>query len=291
VTILKIFAADIGGTSIKTCIVNDDGVLEEFQEYNPGVQLDGEQVIDIISDLIAKQDDIDAIGISTTGQVRNGLITYSHKNIRNYTGTKVKEIIEKRFNIPTIVENDANAAALGELHYGSGKQFTDFLCLTFGTGIGGAIIIDSTLYKGSEGLAGEIGHMITRNYDEKNIEHYENIASTTALVKKSSEIDKEIVNGRILFEKLKQNNEELELLLSDWIKEISIGLVSLIHIFNPSAIILGGGIMEQKKVVDLISIKVNEMLITSFSNVKIINASLGNRAGLLGVASLHLKNR
>lgn len=289
---LKIFAADIGGTTIKTCISDENGHISELSEYDSESQLGGKHMIEKLMDKISEHESLGAIGISTAGQVDSGAgsITYANENIPNYTGLRIKDIMEDRFHVPVKVENDVNAAALGELNFGAAQGFTDFLCLTYGTGIGGAIIQDSKLYKGINGVAGEFGHMIIKS---DNLSHkgqqgfYEYFASTTALVRKARQIDKTCINGRVIFEKLNQGHEGLETVLRNWINEVSAGLISLIHVFNPPAILIGGGVMEQQRVVDMIAKKVHEQLMDSFSQVQIIKAELGNRAGLLGAISLH----
>lgn len=288
---LRIFAADIGGTKIKMCISDEKGHIQELNEYDTNSQLGGEHIIKKLMTNIAKYETLDAIGISTAGQVdsKNGCIVFANKNIPNYTGLRIKDIIEDRFQIPVKVENDVNAAALGELYFGAAQGLTDFLCLTYGTGIGGAIIQNSKLYKGFDGVAGEFGHMVIQSNrsNKGSFEFYEDIASTTALVSRAQQIDHRCINGRILFSKINQGNEELLMILEDWVNQVVAGLVSLIHIFNPRTILIGGGVMEQKKVVDMVSMKVNEQVMNTFSKVRIIKASLGNQAGLYGAISLH----
>lgn len=292
---MNVLAIDIGGTSIKMCLVDDKGNTSSFNEIDSEAKKGGTHLVENLMNVVAETySGFDAIGISTAGQVNSdeGSIIYANENFPGYTGTKVSAIFEERFGVPVKLENDVNSAALGEKNFGAGQAFDDFLCLTYGTGIGGAIVIESELYKGLNGVAAEVGHTVLHPGGMKCncgcLGCYEMYGSTTALVRNAMALDSKYTNGRKIFEGLEQGDAKLEKVLSNWVDQVAYGLVSLTHIFNPPAIIIGGGVMEQERLVSMVRKRVEEQIISSFSDVQILKASLGNKAGLLGAAALHL---
>ncbi|MCR8660221.1 ROK family protein [Paenibacillus endoradicis] len=291
----RILAADIGGTKTKIgicCILA--GSIESYKEYDTDSHLGGPAVIKKLISQLSEYDGYEAIAISTAGQVNvdEGYIIYANENIPQYTGMRLKEILEDTFHFPVRVENDVNAAALGEANYGAGKDVEHFLCLTYGTGIGGAIVIDGKIYRGASGSAAEFGHIFTHSMDEvqkgNRLPYYECYAATSVLVSSAQQVNPNWSNGKIIYELWEQGDEAIVHIVERWTDEVASGLASLIHIFNPPLIVLGGGIMEREAIITLIEHKSKQLVMSSFANVQIIPATLGNRAGLLGAASLYL---
>ena len=231
------------------------------------------------------------ICISTAGMVDEikGEIIHAGPQIPEYKGCKWKEEIERRFSIPCEVENDVKCAGLGEYSFGSGKGTSSMLCLTIGTGIGGSFILNGEVYHGTSHSAMEIGYMQIPGG------MFQRMASTSALVKRVASRKgepEELWNGKRIFEEVAKEDkiclEELDRLCD----ALSIGLSNLCYAFNPECIVLGGGIMEQK---DILLPKIwghlQEHLVPIVAeNTRLLAASLGNRAGLLG-AYVHFQNR
>lgn len=291
---MKTLGVDIGGTSIKIGLVDENKKLISFQEYPSFAKEGAEKLIERVINSINSFTEFGAIGISTAGQVNreDGSILYANENIPGYTGIALKKRIGDYFKVPVKVENDVNAAALGEKYFGNGQQYQDFLCITYGTGIGGSIVLNGSIYEGTNGLAGEFGHIITHPGGKRcncgNLGCYEMYASTTALVHKAHQLNLNYNNGRSIFLGLQKQDKAIFNVVKNWVYEVAVGLTSLIHIFNPPAIIVGGGIMEQESIINLLRETLKKLTMNSFSDVKLVPARLGNQAGIMGAAALHL---
>lgn len=287
---MKILAFDIGGTNIKYALCNEKFVLSDKHTLPTEAEKGGQELIQKIISIIEEYDGLDRVAVSTAGQVdsNTGIVVYSTDNIPYYTGMMVKKIIENKTGIPTFVENDVNAFALGEAQFGAGKNVSDFLCLTYGTGIGGALYLDNKLYKGLGSSAGEFGHMITHAGGKQctcgGEGCYECYASTKALVEAVNKANSTNLNAFQIFEKDNFGKPEIRSVIDKWIDEMIIGLINIIYVFNPPLIILGGGIMNEDYVIDLIDRKIYNLLMENFKDVNIVRSRLGSDSALLGVA-------
>ena len=284
---MRIAALDIGGTSIKSGIWDGKQTLE-LKEWDTNASRGGACLMARAVAILHTYGDFDAIGISTAGQVdsEQGSIYYANDNIPGYTGTKIRDILEAEFGVPVAVENDVNAAALGELYFGAAKGAENFLCLTYGTGVGGAIVIDGSIYPGSTWSGGSFGGILTHpEAMEAGLEFsgcYEKYASTTGLVREAMKVDASLDNGRKIFEAF--DRPEIRAVIDRWIDEIVYGLISLIHIFNQSDILLGGGILAQDYIIREVRRRVDARISSGFSGVNLLQTGLGNQAGLMGAA-------
>lgn len=285
---MKILCFDIGGTAIKYGAYIDNE-LAYVNEIPTDATKGGQHILNTVISIVEKESGYHAIGISTAGQVNadEGYIIYANSNIPGYTGTRFKDLLEQIFNVPVTVDNDVNAAAQGEAIFGAGRNFDEFLMLTYGTGVGGASVRNGKIYYGSSYSASEFGAIVTHSdarlagadyFDGC----YEKYASTTALVNLARMYNPAYINGKIIFQNL--DKPEVAFILDKWVDEIMLGLATITHIYNPSCIILGGGIMEQPYVINKINEKKSRFIMPNFAHVNICPAVLGNKAGLLGAA-------
>ena len=287
---MRILAFDIGGTFIKYGLIDDSFHIVEKHKIPTNAQQGGQVIIERIIKIIEEYEDIDRIAVSTAGQVdsENGIVVYSTGNIPYYTGMMVKKLIENKTGIPTFVENDVNAAAMGEAKFGAAKGESDFVCLALGTGIGGAIFMNNKLFKGSGLSAGELGHMIIHGGGKQctcgGEGCFECYASANALIKAVNKVSKEELDAYQIFQRENIDKPEIRSEIDKWIDEIIIGLINIIYIFNPPLIVLGGGIMNEDYIIELIDRKIYNKLMDNYKNVRIVRSKMGNDSALLGVA-------
>ncbi len=286
---------DIGGTAIKSAIC-ENAELRDVRETPTEASKGSGHMMRLATSLIrsyqADGHRFDRIGVSTAGQVDpiSGTILFGNSNFPGYTGTCVKSILEQAFHVPTFVENDVNAAALGEARFGDGRNIPDFVMLTYGTGVGGALFLDGALYHGSSFSAGEFGAIVVHPEaldPERDLLAgcYERYASTTALVAMARQSDATLTDGRTIFRR--RHEPAVWQVIDRWIWEVAYGLVTIIHMLNPACVLLGGGVMEQECILPRLSEILLRHLMPSFSHATLKPAALGNRAGLLGASVLH----
>ncbi len=280
---MKYLCFDIGGTALKYGIYDENATLihrfAPLETRNISYKLET-IILDTITE-VQESFDINGVGISTAGVVNHltGQVVYSGGTIQNYGNPKYKEIIEEKFEIPCVVENDVNAAALGEMWKGSLKDVTNGVMLTLGTGIGGAIILESKLYRGSTFSAGEIGYMKLDGSD------FQKLSAASILTQRASKVKNKDLNGIEVFEYIKNKDQEVIEVLESVIESLVKGLLNIMYLFNPEKIVLGGGILAQYDVMlPYIKEYIEKHQESSyFTQTKIAPAKLGNDAGMIGI--------
>lgn len=198
------------------------------------------------------------------------------------TGVNLMQLVTSRLHLPCRVENDVNCAALGEYWHGQGKGAKSMFCLTFGTGIGGAFILDGKLWTGCSCTAGEVGYAKLGGRTR-----WEGAASVSALVGKAAKlkgVEPSTLNGKIICEQVRHGDKALHRLLRETVHQWATGIAGICYILNPERVILGGGIMAQQELLEPMlkdSLK-KELIPLIYDRTTVAFAQLGNDAGLIG---------
>lgn len=293
---------DIGGSHIGIGLINTHGKIlaKEEQDISNNIKDDNYNIklVDTIIELIKKVLDktktdikeISLIGMAIPGTVSDThIIKAENLHINNFN---ISSEINKYFNIPIVLRNDAKCAAIAEKEYGSLKKYDDALFLTIGTGIGGAVFLGGNLLKPKKYEGFEIGHVvIEKNGIECNCGRkgcFEKYASMRAL-KDRVEVTTNNKNlSSIEIKEILENenhSDEIENIINEYIENVSLGLANLINIFEPEVISIGGSFVYFKDILlDRLNKKLKEknMLFNNQEVPKLVMAKLKNDAGIIG---------
>lgn len=305
------FSFDVGGTSIKAGIVSKDGVILASKSVPTKKSLKTNSLAstivtlsnEILSENNLRLSDALGIGVGLPGLVdtKNGVLKFSgNLGLKDY---KIAEELKSLINLPVKVANDADISTLAELYAGAGKDFSSFIMLTVGTGIGGGLVLDGHLI--ASDYSGEIGHMKVAGENALKCTCgecgcYETIASTSALVSQTADAMRknpdskmwekytpETVTGKTVFEF--SNDKTAKQVLKQFIQNLGDGIVSLVNVFKPDAIIIGGAISNQKeKLLFPLEEYVNKHIFARRAgfSVKILPAKETGESGILGARFL-----
>ena len=295
-----ILAADIGGTAAKLALIGRDGTI--VRRSSAETAFDGYRtpmlttvILEARRFLDREGVGIEGIGVCATGQIdtASGVVIGTNGKIPNYEGAQIRRDMEAAFGVPVRALNDANAAALGECFAGCARGLKHVVMATYGTGVGGGIVIDGKIYGGARGIAGEIGQMpLYAAASSRTGPCYEDHASTSALVRAAEEATGERgLNGRVIFERLAAGDPALRGVADRWLDDIADGLIALTHIFNPQMIVLGGGVCAQEALfVEPVRRRVLAGAQPRFTkDLRVERAALGNDAGLIGAARFFME--
>ena len=307
---------DLGGSSLKAGLVSMDGSMREFQR-TPIDRLAGPQyLLDLMEneiDRLASEAALrgfspTGVGVGCPGSIEraSGRI-HKSPNFQGWENFPLRERLTRITNYPIFLANDVNAAALGELKFGAGEDYLNFVMITLGTGVGGAIVIDGRLYDGAQGFAGEIGHMVVDPEGPEcpcgNRGCLERLAGAEALVVRALELiensDKsgplasfpadEITPRRIGLAAL-DGDAVARKVLSEMGRWLGLTFISIINVLDPDCILVGGGIAQAgPPLFDAIRKTVGDHPMSGSARVvPIVTATLGPRAGTIGAGALAL---
>jgi len=309
---------DLGGTKIAICIMDSEGNIKD-KLILPTQAQDGpkgviRRIIDGCLILLEREkyalQDITAVGVAAPGPIdfKRG-ITKKLPNLPGWKDIPLLDIIKDKFKLPVFLENDANAAALAESLYGTGRGVDNLVYITISTGIGAGVIANGSLLRGAQGNAAEIGHM-TINFDGPrcgcgNKGCWEAYASGTALARFAREgiasgrktlitnlSEGQVVKAEHVFSAAKLGDEfARELILKEGFY-LGVGLANVVNAYNPSLIALGGGVTGEWDVFydQMMKVMRERAFEANVDKLKVVKASLGAEAGMIGAAAVALNS-
>jgi glucokinase len=311
-------AVDLGGTNLRAANIDGAGhIHERVRKPTPK----SEAVTDVINSLagavrecetgaLTRGAHLKSVSIVVPGTVQTDTgVVVNAPNLRSLQGYKLGPALQSALGRSVLLENDANAAALGEMWRGAARGFQTILCLTLGTGVGGGIILDGKLWRGADGTAGELGHLNVEPFGGVlckcgNTGCLEVYASATAIVRMAREELDQYVNSRLhsiaveeltsekIYAAAKAGDElSIEVFRKAGIY-LGVALASFVNIFNPEIIVIGGGVSAAWEM--FAQPAREETLRRAFQvpaqRCQLVRAERGDDAGLLGAAWLAIQN-
>ncbi|MBR1943290.1 ROK family protein [bacterium] len=286
---MKALAIDVGGTKIYSAIINEKGeFVTEVEKNSTPKNLD--EIKKLFTSIIKKyENEVDAVAFSTAGAVNN-----ENTRVISSTGNLVKEYktieFDKLSSKPVFVENDANCAAWAEHVLGASKGMPNSVMLTLGTGVGGGIILNNRIYKGKSGAAGEMHFKLYPDKRRKctcgSYDCFEAYASGNGLKHTAEEMlhDTNVTTYDVV-DGLKSGDEKMIAVFNKWQNDILVGAIGLANIFDPDCIVFSGSMAEFVDT-DYLEKETNSQIVTQ--PTKIVKATTGNYAGMIGAALLAL---
>ena len=304
---------DIGGTNMRAALVDVEGRLQERSSgptpSDKGAEEVTEQFGDLMAEVIRGTDsgDLVGIGLAIAGPTdpETGRM-YNPPNLPQFDGYSAKPRLEKRFDLPASVANDATLAALGEQRFGAGRGHQDVIYITVSTGIGGGIILGGRLFQGAQGFAGEIGQMVIDPDGPPcpggNNGCLEGLCSGTAVARLARERiaagvssvlvemsggDPSSVDSRMVVEAARTGDPLSSGVIEEVAANLGIGLANLMFAFDPEVFVIGGGMSNA---LDLMLPRINEEIgrrytIEGGRLASIVRSALGDDVGLIGAAA------
>ena len=286
----RVIGIDLGGTAIKLGRFLRDGTCLEAISLPTPQPANPKPVVRAIAKGV-KQLDPDrtcgAIGLGMPGPTDKARrVARKSINLPGWDDVPVADWLESRTGLLTVLENDANCAAIGEAWLGAGREYQDFILLTLGTGVGGGIFLNGKLFTGRDGAAGELG-LITLNPDgypcrSGNQGSLEQYASIGSILRRTGKEPAEM--GRLAA----QGDRRALEFWRDYGTLLGAGLASLVYVLTPEAIIIGGGISASYDFFAPSTLAEIKKRVVSPSRLclRLLPAQLGNQAGMLGAAKL-----
>lgn len=290
VTEKQYLSFDIGGTAIKWGLLKQDGSIVKKASY-PTESWGREALLAQLEETVQQfQNDVDGISFCLPGFIApDGFIEYGGA-IKGFSQFHFRNHFEQKFGLPVSVENDVNCVAMAEKWQGNALDLSDFFCMTVGTGIGGALVLNDQLYRGFSNQAGECGFMVTAGLHADLPEHdsLSKIASMYGLREKyavNKGLKLQDVTGEDVFSAYENGDPIAIKAVQRFYEALAIGIYNITSVINPQKVLIGGGVTARPTFID--ELRMHLAYVDRVFNVEIDICHFKNDAGLIGALAHH----
>jgi glucokinase len=289
-------ALDLGGTQCRAALVDAEGNVTNRVSLPTPAQEGGDAVVAQLAKAAAQAvqgaTDVIGVGLSSPGPLDTDKgITIDLPTIKGMINFPIRAALESKLKRRVYLENDGIAAAVGEWKHGAGKGLKSIVYVTVSTGIGGGVIVDGNVVRGRMGMAGHVGHMAIYPDGLRcscgNAGCWEVYAAGPAFAARASKALGKTVQPTDVFAMARQGNAVAQSQVNEEARLLGIGITSLLHLFSPELVIVGGGLSNaMAQLQPGINSYIQANAIGSFKDVPVVTAALGGNSGLIGAASM-----
>jgi glucokinase len=311
---------DIGGTKCSIALVDTDGKVIDKIYTCAHRDVNEEGLVSIVEENIRaiskrnnlQESELSGIGMGCAGHIRfrDGVIITT-SNLKGFKNYPLRDTVQSHFEIPVVLDNDANAQAFGEFKFGAGRGYNDMIFLTISTGIGAGIIINNKMYRGATGTAGEFGHTIVEPHSQLTctcgnkgclmacacgmalpyLYEQKIKEGKKSLLNLPANFDLSKLSGQLLKKGLEMDDPVSKEIISDSAYYVGLGIYNIFQALNPPLIVLGGGLTNWgdfylERIKSTFYSLARDMI---FDPVEIVISNIGDDAGVIGAAALTLE--
>lgn len=305
------FGVDIGGTSIKMGLFDDEGSVLDKWEIPTVKENNGASILPDVSACIREKIqekgiedyEVSGVGVGAPGPVDSSGTVHSAVNL-GWGTFNIPRVLNGYLNLPVKAANDANIAAFGEMWRGGGKGYSNLVAVTLGTGVGGGIIVNGDILTGAGGAGGEIGHMHIEDAENEScncgnrgcLEQYASATGVVRLARRRLEKDNAPsslrqgkISAKTVFDAVKAGDTVAIEIAEQFGWYLGKGLAMIASIVDPEVFVIGGGVSRAGEILfDYICPAYEKYAFSGCRNAKFVLATLGNDAGIYGAAGLFL---
>lgn len=279
---------DIGGTSIKYSLMNENGEMltsESIETPKQGKGMTQKLLVDIINKYKDNYD-LEGVAMSVPGGIEDDGYIHFMGQVIDLENMYLNKYIKENTGLECTYDNDVNCVAMAEKYMGNAVDNKNFVCITIGTGIGGGVFINNQLYRGHRGMAGEFGmnileHRISELKD-MGYRSFSRLGSTYNLIDRVNKLKETTLDGKQVFELAENGDKEVQNLIEDFYFALAIGIYNIAYSFAPEKVLIGGGVSVREELIGKIEDKLKLLNKNALDFIKLDTCKFQNDSGKIG---------